>query len=71
MKRFFKFIADFNERKALKRETKEFFRKEYENYMKMNPDNQRKKRRLAPRFYVIDGGKKDSTLEISDRKKSS
>ncbi|MBX9955204.1 hypothetical protein H7T43_09800 [Peribacillus simplex] len=71
MKRFFKFIADFNERKALERETKEFFRKEYENYMKMNPDNQRKKRRLAPRFYVIDGGKKDFTLEISDRKKSS
>ncbi|MCM3673733.1 MULTISPECIES: hypothetical protein [Peribacillus] len=70
MKRFFKFIADFNERKALKRETKEFFRKEYENYMKMNPDNQGK-RRFAPRLYVIEGGKKDSTLEISDRKKSS
>lgn len=71
MKRFFKFIADFKERKALERETEEFFRKEYENYMKMNPDNQRKRRRLAPRFYVIDGGKKGSNLEISDRKKSS
>ncbi|CAH0151976.1 hypothetical protein [Peribacillus simplex] len=70
MKRFFKFITDLNERKALERENKEFFRKEYENYM-MNPDNQRKRRRLAPRFYVIDGGKKDSNLEISDRKKSS
>ncbi|MBT2601715.1 hypothetical protein ABWK46_20105 [Peribacillus frigoritolerans] len=62
MKRFFKSIADFNERKALERETEEFFRKEYENYMKMNP---------APRLYVIDGGKKGSNLEISDRKKSS
>ncbi|MFE4704471.1 hypothetical protein [Peribacillus simplex] len=71
MKRFFKFITDFNERKALERETEEFFRKEYENYMKMNPDNQRKRRRLAPRLYVIDGGKKGSNLEISDRKKSS
>ncbi|MDM5221510.1 hypothetical protein ACDZ29_03555 [Peribacillus sp. RS7] len=70
MKRFFKFIADFNERKAMERETEEFFRKEYENYMKMNPENQGK-RRLAPRFYVIDGGKKGSNLEISDRKKSS
>jgi hypothetical protein len=71
MKRFFKFIADFNERKAQERETEEFFRKEYENYMKMNPDNQGKRRRLAPRLYVIDGGKKGSYLEISDRKKSS
>ncbi|CAH0196945.1 hypothetical protein ACIROD_07455 [Peribacillus sp. NPDC101481] len=71
MKRFFKFITDFNERKALERETDEFFRKEYENYMKMNPDNQGKRRRLTPRFYVIDGGKKGSNLEISDRKKSS
>ncbi|MES1041465.1 MULTISPECIES: hypothetical protein [Peribacillus] len=71
MKRFFKFITDYNERKALERETEEFFRKEYENYMKMNPDNQRKRRRLAPRLYVIDGGKKGSNLEISDRKKSS
>ncbi|MCK1981590.1 MULTISPECIES: hypothetical protein [Peribacillus] len=71
MKRFFKFITDYNERKALERETEEFFRQEYENYMKMNPDNQRKRRRLAPRLYVIDGGKKGSNLEISDRKKSS
>ena len=71
MKRFFKFITDYNERKALERETEEFFRKEYENYMKMNPDNQRKRRRLAPRLYVIDGGKKGTNLEITDRKKSS
>ena len=44
MKRFFKFIAEFNERKALERETTNFFRKEYENYMKMNSENTRKKR---------------------------
>ncbi|MED3687469.1 hypothetical protein P4534_01255 [Peribacillus butanolivorans] len=70
MKRFFKFIAEFNERKALERETDEFFHKEYENYMKMNSDKQGKTR-LAPKLYVIDGGKKDSNPEISDRKKSS
>ncbi|KQU24264.1 hypothetical protein ASG65_18500 [Bacillus sp. Leaf13] len=70
MKRFFKFIAEFNEKKALERETGEFFRKEYENYMKMNSEKQGKKR-LAPKLYVIDGGKKDSNPEISDRKKSS
>ncbi|MEK4537936.1 hypothetical protein NST21_21760 [Peribacillus sp. FSL K6-1552] len=70
MKRFFKFIAEFNEKKALERETDEFFRKEYENYMKMNSEKQGKKR-LAPKLYVIDGGKKDSNPEISDRKKSS
>ncbi|MBK5462174.1 hypothetical protein [Peribacillus sp. TH27] len=71
MKRFFKFITEFNERKALERETDEFFRKEYENYMKMNSEKQGKKARLAPKLYVIDGGKKDSNPEISDRKKSS
>ncbi|MFF2588761.1 hypothetical protein ACFVSS_12810 [Peribacillus butanolivorans] len=70
MKRFFKFIAEFNEKKALERETDEFFRKEYENYMKMNSEKQGKKR-LAPKLYVIDGGKKYSNPEISDRKKSS
>ncbi|MGE7758750.1 hypothetical protein [Peribacillus sp. NPDC097895] len=70
MKRFFKFITEFNERKALERETNEFFRKEYENYMKMNSEN-KGKRRLAPKLYVIDGGKKGSTPEVSDRKKSS
>ncbi|MFD4929591.1 hypothetical protein ACFWMS_11730 [Peribacillus butanolivorans] len=70
MKRFFKFIAEFNERKALERETDEFFRKEYENYMKMNSEKQGKTR-LVPKLYVIDGGKKDSNPEISDRKKSS
>ncbi len=43
MKRFFKFIADFKRKKSIATETEEFFRKEYENYMKMNPDNQRKK----------------------------
>ncbi|MFD6441906.1 hypothetical protein ACFWDG_19415 [Peribacillus sp. NPDC060186] len=70
MKCFFKFIAEFNERKALERETDAFFRKEYENYMKMNSEKQGK-RRLAPKLYVINGGKKDSNPEISDRKKSS
>ncbi|MFD9625194.1 hypothetical protein [Peribacillus muralis] len=70
MKRFFKFIAEFNERKALERETDEFFRKEYENYMKMNSDTGAK-RRLTTKLYVIDGGKKGANLEISNRKKSS
>ncbi|MGE7765024.1 hypothetical protein [Peribacillus sp. NPDC096540] len=70
MKRFFKFIAEFKARKTLERETNEFFRKEYENYMKMNSEKQGK-RRLTPKLYVIDGGKKDSNPEISDRKKSS
>ncbi|MFP3512410.1 hypothetical protein SB775_22810 [Peribacillus sp. SIMBA_075] len=70
MKRFFKFMADFNERKALDRKNNKFFRKEYENYMKMNSENQGR-RRLAPRLYVIEGGKKGPNIEISDRKKSS
>ncbi|RRN74373.1 hypothetical protein EI200_03490 [Peribacillus simplex] len=70
MKRFFKFIADFNERKALERKNNKFFRKEYENYMKMNSENQGR-RRLTPRLYVIEGGKKGPSIEISDRKKSS
>ncbi|WP_285765781.1 hypothetical protein [Peribacillus sp. SI8-4] len=70
MKHLFRFVAAFNERKALERETDEFFRKEYENYMKLNPDNG-VKRRLAPRLYVIDGGKKGAHHDISDRKKSS
>ncbi|MBO1000181.1 hypothetical protein IOC57_20875 [Bacillus sp. SD075] len=71
MKRFFKFIKDFNERKTMERETEEFFREEYENYMKMNPHNQGTRRKSSPRLYVIDGGKKGSNIEISDRKKSS
>ncbi|AOH56225.1 hypothetical protein ABE28_017820 [Peribacillus muralis] len=70
MKHLFKFIAEFNKRKALERETDEFFRKEYESYMKLNPETG-VKRRLAPMLYVIEGGKKGADHEISDRKKSS
>ncbi|WP_340371899.1 hypothetical protein [Peribacillus sp. FSL E2-0218] len=70
MKHLFRFVAEFNERKALERETDEFFRKEYENYMKLHPENGAKKR-LAPKLYVIDGGKKGAPHSFSDRKKSS
>lgn len=66
MKRFFKFIAKLNEGKA----QEEFFRNEYENYLKMNSNDQGK-RRLAPMLYVIEGGKKASQPVISDRKISS
>ena len=66
MKRFFKFIAKLNEGKA----QEEFFRHEYENYLKMNSAD-KGNRRLAPMLYVIEGGKKDSLPLVSTRKKSS
>ncbi|MFJ7637686.1 hypothetical protein ACQKIC_00390 [Peribacillus sp. NPDC046944] len=66
MKRFFKFIAKLNEGKA----QDEFFRNEYENYLKMNSAD-KGNRRLAPMLYVIDGGKKDSHPELLNRIKSS
>ena len=66
MKRFFKFIAKLNEGKA----QEEFFRNEYENYLKMD-STKKSNRRLAPMLYVIDGGKKDSRPMVSDKKKSS
>ncbi|MFJ7829268.1 hypothetical protein ACIQXU_03535 [Peribacillus sp. NPDC097284] len=66
MKRFFKFIAKLNEGKA----QDEFFRNEYENYLKMNSAD-KGNRRLAPMLYVIDGGKKDSHTELLNRIKSS
>ena len=66
MKQLFKFIAKVNERKA----EDEFFRKEYEKYLKTNTDQSGPKR-LAPMLYVIEGGKNNLQPDLTNQKKSS